>query len=164
MKNSFYFFFMLGSTLFFWGCGAERDCKPGGINIAFIGFDLSASDTIRIRSFVPNTNFGQIADEKMFVIQETYNYGTRLKGDTIILSRANHYDPDFGILEAGHDWEIIAGNRVHRIDDFKTQTRTKKCGGILSLDCFDCSSPVTEYNFDGIPKTITSENFVYLAK
>ena len=67
-----------------------------------------------------------------------------------------------GFLNADYDYEVQLGSSIYEISNMQVEKKTKKCGGLLSLECPDCHNPVTKFLLSGTEKTITANEVYFL--
>lgn len=148
-------------------CAKETECKTGGLNIALTELKPGEDDTIILRTFVKGSNFSDQLKETQLLYPDAMDAQNQIFGDTLLLNgyEVKFHDSDknnTGFLSAEYDYEIITKNHSYFFSKLSTLAKTRKCGGLLSLECPDCFSPVVAFVLNQQNK-ITGENkLVYL--
>ncbi len=149
-------------------CAKEQDCSDGGLNIGFTTFDPNENDTVRIRNFEKGDGFSTALSEIVYVfltIEDEMNGITN--GSTIVLrGNSENFHPDDannqGFLSSYYDYEVEFRTNVYRISKMGVLKKSKKCGGLLSLDCPTCYSPVTSFDLNNSPKVLDGNEIYFL--
>jgi hypothetical protein len=153
-------FFIAPALLLLFSCGKEYPCKDRELALALVGFDSTELKQIKV---VASLNKKPI-DSAVFRDSQLYYY---VKYDTA-------YFPYFrnlkvaseSVLSKKYEWEItvLKTGKSVLISNIQHEQKTKKCGGIFSLDCFTCYNPIVSVNVNGISQKPGQIGTVYLYK
>lgn len=162
----FFVLILLLTALF--SCAKTVDCKSGGLNIAITDLNTNDDDTVIIRTYVKESDFTNLISyrEYLFLASMDSVNGV-INGTTIILqgNTSSFHSSDknnTGFLHSDYDYEIQIKNKSYKIAAMQTNKKTKKCGGLLSLDCPDCYNPVVSFKINSIQKQINDNEIFYL--
>lgn len=148
-------------------CAREKTCKLGGLNIAITNLTLSENDTLTFERYKKNGAFDELLGSYQFTVSDTANLYPALVGNTLFLSGQDEQfnapeTANTGYLSAYYDYRVITKNHVYEFKSLETKKNTKKCGGIFSLECPDCYSPVLYFIVNGEKIGIEWFDFHYL--
>ena len=141
----------------FGSCSKETPCYDNYLSLAFVGFSDTELDTIKI------VKLDKANDNTLdtFLINRTSAYYQKTNDTTFISS----FKVD--ILNKINNWTIylLTPNKTFRISDIANETKTKKCGGLFSLDCFPCNNKVVSYKINSVIKLVDSiPEVIYIQK
>ncbi len=137
-------------------CGRKSDCSIGGLNIGITNLNTSLDDSILVLKFTKNSNFNKLIDSTKLVFENDKDSLNNIHGDSLILIGKNGFFSSLsgsdknnsGFLNANFDYIIQTKNHSYQFTELEISKKTKKCGGILSLDCPDCYSPVVKFKLN----------------
>ena len=155
------------SLLVLASCAKETDCKTGGLNIGFNSLNPTENDTIWIRSYAKGGGFSAILVEKEYIFYSNQDSMNGVENGTSIKLEGNSTFHEWdrnnsGFLNADYDYRVQLGSSVYEISNMQVEKKTKKCGGLLSLECPDCHNPVTKFLLSGSEKTVTANEVYFL--
>jgi hypothetical protein len=130
------------SLIILLSCGKKKSCNIGGLNLQFKGFDSTSIDTITITSYLKNFKFDSLINSNIYILQDSLNSLIFKRDTTYFIEYKDYRAPNGGLLNASYDWKVSYGNNEFQITGIKIEEQETKCGGILSLDCWGCYSPV----------------------
>ncbi len=168
-KRFMKYIFLLLST-FLLSCARESDCSLGGLNIAITNLDSKNNDTILIQKFDKNTSFKNRVDSTLHIFKNSEDSLNNIHGDTVLLNGILGFFPtvtgsdknNMGFLSARYDYILKTKNHSYQFTGLEIAKKTKKCGGLLSLDCPDCYSPVVTFNLNNSKHQITENELFYI--
>ncbi len=148
-------YFAVISVFFILSCAKKTDCVDGGLNISFINLLEGQSDTLLIKSYKKGTDLSEIVSEKTYVLESSMdsingviNGRLNLSGNsTSFLSMETN---NSGFLSSVFDYRLVLNGEEFFISSITTLKKTKKCGGILSMECPTCYNPVISFVQDSI--------------
>ena len=148
-------YFAVISVFFILSCAKKTDCVDGCLNISFINLLEGQSDTLLIKSYKKGTNLSEIVSEKTYVLESSMdsingvvNGRLNLSGNsTSFLSMETN---NSGFLSSVFDYRLVLNGEEFFISSITTLKKTKKCGGILSMECPTCYNPVISFVQDSI--------------
>lgn len=160
-----YFTFMV---VLFTSCVKESACSNGGLNIGFNTLNPTENDTIWIRNYVKGNGFTTLISEVEYLFysnEDSINgivngITLELKGNSNNFLSEDMNNP--GFLSSSYDYEIQLGTSIYQISKMQVQTKTKKCGGLFSLECPTCYNPVTTFRVSNSEKAITANDVYFL--
>lgn len=157
---SFFFFFITS-------CGKETSCLIGGLNLGLTNLDSNLNDTIELKKYTKGSNFSNLEKTINLIYLDSLDSMNLIFGDSLILNgyEVNWHNSDMnniGFLNANYDYELITKNHVYQFSNLEIIQKTKKCGGIFSLECPDCFSPVIKFKLNQEQKTIAENELFYL--
>lgn len=149
-------------------CAKERDCKIGGLNIGFNTLNPTENDTIWIRSYEKGSGFATLVNESEYIFYSNEDSINGITNGTTLELKGNYgnlfceadYDP--GYLNSGYDYEVQLRSTIYQIKKMDIKVKTQKCGGLLSLDCPSCYSPVTKFWVSNNEKSVASSQVYFL--
>jgi len=164
MKYAFLLFIMILIS-----CGRESDCSIGGLNIGITNLNTSLDDSILVLKFTKNSNFNKLIDSTKLVFEKDKDSIYNIHGDSLILMGQYGFFRELsgsdknnsGFLNANFDYIIQTKNHSYQFTELEISKKTKKCGGILSLDCPDCYSPVVKFKLNNNKNQILENELFY---
>lgn len=151
-------------SIFLFSCAKTKSCKNGGANLKLSGFDTTSLDTIKIQSFKKNGLFDKELNSSQFVLQDSTYWSVSYKDSLFYISFIkDHIGDGSGILEATEDHIISFNSKIYKITKMRIENKTQKCGGLLSLDCQRCYSPVKSL-FINDKEYILVDNYIKFEK
>ena len=157
-NNSLFLLLLFLLVSFIFGsCSKETPCYDNYLSLAFVGFSDTELDTIKI------VKLDKANDNMLdtFLINRTSVFYQKTNDTTFI----SVFKVD--ILSKKNNWTIYVPtlNKTFRISDIVNEAKTKKCGGLLSLDCFPCNNKVVSYKINSVIKVVNSiPEVIYIQK
>ena len=149
-------FFLIVSLFYICSCAKTSDCETGGLNISFVDLLEDEPDTLQVESYKKGTNFSELVQKKTYVFEPSLDSINGIVDGRINLSgnpTSFHSSEtnNSGFLSASYDYRLVLNGEEFRISDMLTRRKTKKCGGIFSLECPTCFNPVVYFKQDNAP-------------
>lgn len=153
--------------LFLASCAKEKKCLIGGLNLEIINLLENEDDTIQLVSFKKNGNFQDTNKLMTYIFVDSLDSINTIQNNTIKLygNTVNFNGPDMnqmGFLSAEYDYKITTKHHTYFFSDLTVLPKKKKCGGLLSLECPKCFSPVVQFTLNGEEMQIIENEFVVL--
>ena len=150
-------------------CGRESDCSIGGLNIGITNLNTSADDSILVLKYSKNSSFSKLIDSTKLVYENEKDSLNNIHGDSLLLSgNYGFYSAlsgsdknNTGFLNANFDYIIRTKNHSYQFTELEISKKTKKCGGIFSLECPDCYSPVVKFKLNNNQNQILENKLFY---
>jgi hypothetical protein len=145
--------------LFLCSCGKQHDCKDRPLGLGLVGFDSTELNELKVVAMDGNV----VLDSAVFKNSYLHYF---VISDTAMFHFDNLKVASENILSKKYEWKITVlktGTSI-LISDIQHEKKTKKCGGIFSLDCFTCYNPITSVNVNGISQKPGPMGTVYLYK
>jgi len=150
-------------------CARVSDCSIGGLNIGITNLNALSDDSILVLKFTKNSNFNKLIDSTKLVFENDKDSLNKIHGDSVILTGKQGFLSSLsgsdknnrGFLNAKFDYIIKTKNHSYQFTELEIAKKTKKCGGILSLDCPDCYSPVVKFKLNNIQNQILENELFY---
>lgn len=155
---------LTGISLFILSCAKEKNCLIGGLNLKIINLNVNEDDTIHVISFVKNGNFQDTIKTRTYIFADSLDSINQIQNNTIALNggTTNFNGSDMnqtGFLWAEYDYKIITKNHSYSFTELAVLSKSKKYGGLLSLECPDCFSPVVQFKLNGENKQIIENEY-----
>lgn len=155
---------LTGVSLIVLSCAKEKNCLIGGLNLEIINLNDNEDDTIHVISFEKNGNFQDTINTRTYIFVDSLDSINQIQNNTVALNggTTNFNGPDMnqtGFLWAEYDYKIVTKNHTYSFTNLAVLSKSKKCGGLLSLECPDCFSPVVQFNLNGENKQIAENEY-----
>lgn len=130
--------------LLVFSCGKETPCKDRNLGLALVGFDSVERSEIKVVAYKGGSAIDsavfKFSTNDYFMIGDTafYNFGALEVASQFIFNNA-------------YEWKVSVpktGNSL-RVSDIQHEKKSKRCGGIFSLDCFPCYNPIVSLTLNG---------------
>lgn len=128
------------------GCGTEQ-CINGPVNLSFVSFPATATDTIVLKQYFKNATFDSLLQSTTFT-KATGSYNQA--GDTLSVGQA--------YLDANYDYTIFlpAVNRLLKISHITVEQREVHLG--FSTYKTECLNPIKSYTLNG--QVISTNSYI----
>lgn len=167
MIKSISFVFLAFMYLFLASCAREKKCLIGGLNLEIINLLENEDDTIQLISFKKNGNFQDTIKLMTYIFVDSLDSINTILNNTIKLygNTVNFNGQDknqMGFLSAEYEYKITTKQHSYYFSSLTVLPKKKECGGLLSLECPNCYSPVVQFILNGETMQIIENEFVVL--
>lgn len=127
-------------------CNREYNCSNDTLKLTFIGYTKANVDTLIIKKYAANTNFQQLQDSMMFILDTA---GIIQSNDTISFggNKPNN------VIQFGSDWQVVVPsiNKTVAISNIVSPQQQGKCGsGNLDKVACVCYNSIQSLMQDGL--------------
>ena len=146
-------------------CAKKQSCSIGGLNLTVINLNPDLDDTLIVEKYAKGSNFTNLISSNTLIYVDSLDSSNLIFGNILNLNGFENYKNNSdmnnsGFLNADYDYILFTKNHTYQFLNLEILQKTKKCGGLLSLDCPSCYSPVIKFTFNQEQKTI-SENQLF---
>src|SRR5664279_127739 len=138
-------------------CNREYNCSNDTLKLTFIGYTKANVDTLIIKKYAANTNFQQLQDSMMFILDTA---GISQSNDTISFggNKPNN------VIQFGSDWQVMvpSTNKTVAISNIVSPQQQGKCSaGYFDKIACVCYNSIQSLVQDGqtIPYPVRDTSF-----